>query len=434
MSDNQAHIKWFRDSSPYINAHRGKTFVLYLSGAALEADNLPNIISDIALLNSLGIKIVLVHGAAPQIDRRLNNQSRTWKTINDNRITTPEILKDITEAIGGVRAEIEARFSVGLVNSPMHGADIVVTSGNFVKAKPLGIIEGDDFHHTGTTRRVNKTAINQQLESGAIVLISPIGYSPSGEVFNLNSAILASDVALAISADKLVYFDAQQGIMDADGAVISEIQTSSFDESLEPRNQELLSLSRKACLQGVSRCHILSYLDDGALLEELFTRDGAGTQIIKVSYEQVRKATAEDVPGIIELIEPLEASGVLVKRSRELIESEIEQFTVIERDGLIVSCGALYPFGLRGELACLVTHPDYRDNDRGERLLAAIEKIARSLSLESIFVLTTHSAHWFTERGFVEQDVSALPDARISLYNYQRNSKCFELALENKPS
>jgi amino-acid N-acetyltransferase len=434
MSDNQAHIKWFRDSSPYINAHRGKTFVLYLSGAALEADNLPNIISDIALLNSLGIKIVLVHGAAPQIDRRLNNQSRTWKTINDNRITTPEILKDITEAIGGVRAEIEARFSVGLVNSPMHGADIVVTSGNFVKAKPLGIIEGDDFHHTGTTRRVNKTAINQQLESGAIVLISPIGYSPSGEVFNLNSAILASDVALAISADKLVYFDAQQGIMDADGAVISEIQTSSFDESLEPRNQELLSLSRMACLQGVSRCHILSYLDDGALLEELFTRDGAGTQIIKVSYEQVRKATAEDVPGIIELIEPLEASGVLVKRSRELIESEIEQFTVIERDGLIVSCGALYPFGLRGELACLVTHPDYRDNDRGERLLAAIEKIARSLSLESIFVLTTHSAHWFTERGFVEQDVSALPDARISLYNYQRNSKCFELALENKPS
>ncbi len=432
MSDNQTHIKWFRDSSPYINAHRHKTFVLYLDGAALESPNLPNIISDIALLNSLGVRLVLVHGAVPQIDRRLTAHSKSWESMDGKRITTPELLKDVIEAIGGVKAEIEAKLSMGLVNSPMHGADIVVTSGNFVKARPLGIVDGKDFHNTGITRRVNSAAINQQLDNGAVVLISPVGYSPSGEIFNLDSITLAADVAIALTANKLIFFSAQAGITDADGNVISELQVG--NSNLLPANTSaideiLLSLTSKACQKNVNRCHIVSYMNDGALLEELFTRDGSGTQIVKVSYEQVRPATSDDVAGIIELIEPLEESGVLVKRSRELIESEVEQFTVIERDGLIVSCGALNPFGNKGELACLATHAEYRDKDRGELLLAAIEHRARELALSSLFVLTTHSAHWFTERGFVEENISELPEGRKSLYNYQRNSKLFVKSL-----
>jgi len=148
-----------------------------------------------------------------------------------------------------------------------------------------------------------------------------------------------------------------------------------------------------------------------------------------VSYEQIRTATPEDVPGILELIQPLEAQGILVKRPRELIESEIERFTVMERDGLIVSCAALYPFGEMGELACLATHPDYRDDDRGETLLKIIEEKARALSMKGIFVLTTHTAHWFTERGFKPADVDSLPDKRKSLYNWQRSSKLFKKPL-----
>jgi amino-acid N-acetyltransferase len=431
MSDT-THIKWFRDSSPYINAHRHKTFVLYVDGAALESENLPNIISDIALLSSLGVRLVLVHGAAPQIDRRLAGQAKSWESKDGKRITTPELLKDVIEAIGGVRAEIEAKLSMGLVNSPMHGADIAVTSGNFVKARPLGIVDGKDFHNTGSTRRVNSDAIHQQLNNGAVVLISPVGYSPSGEIYNLDSITLAADIAIALNADKLIFFSAQPGIMDTNGNVISELQASRSElhsTGTSATDELLVSLTSMACQQGVNRCHIVSYINDGALLEELFTRDGSGTQIIKVSYEQVRIATADDVAGIIELIEPLEKSGILVKRSRELIESEIERFTVIERDGLIVSCGALYPFEAKGELACLATHPEYRDNDRGERLLASIEHRARELKLTSLFVLTTHSAHWFTERGFIEDSITELPDGRKSLYNYQRNSKFFEKRL-----
>lgn len=430
MSDHQHHIKWFRDSSPYINAHRNKTFVLYLGGDAMESANLSNIISDIALLNSLGVRLVLVHGAVPQIDRQLEGLSKSWEMLDGKRITTPELLKDITETIAGVKANIEARLSMGLVNSPMHGSSINVISGNFVKAKPIGIVNGKDFHNTGSTRRINRDAIRQQLDNGAIVLISPLGYSPSGEIFNLDSISLAADVSIALTAEKLIYFSSEAGIRDQDGNVISELQTDhAAAMSMNPSEEQLFSLTCRACHSGVNRCHIVSYAEDGALLEELFTRDGSGTQITRVSYEQIRKATPEDVPGIIELIAPLEEQGMLVKRSRELIEAEIDQFTVIERDGLIVCCGALNVFEAKGELACLATHPDYRNDNRAEQLLSSIESRARKLSLSSLFVLTTHSAHWFVEHGFIEGEMSELPDSRKSLYNYQRNSKYFRKPL-----
>ncbi|MCZ6501122.1 MAG: amino-acid N-acetyltransferase [Gammaproteobacteria bacterium] len=430
MTDNGNHIRWFRDSLPYINAHRNKTFVLYLGGDALESLNLPNIIADIALLNSLGVRLVLVHGAAQQIDRQLESRSKSWDIRDGKRITTPELLQDIIETIGGVKANIEARLSMGLVNSPMHGSSIVVNSGNFVKAKPIGIVNGKDFHNTGSTRRINTDAICQQLDNGAIVLISPLGYSPSGEIFNLDSISLAADVATALKAEKLIYFSSEPGFRDQNGNVVSELQTiNSAAMSMNSSEEYLFSLTSQACHNGVNRCHIVSYATDGALLEELFTRDGSGTQITRVSYEQIRKATPEDVPGIIQLIVPLEEQGILVKRSRELIESEVDQFTIIERDGLIICCGALNPFEAKGELVCLATHRDYRNGNRAEQLLSSIESRARTLNLSGLFVLTTHSAHWFIEHGFIEGDISELPDSRKSLYNYQRNSKYFEKLL-----
>jgi amino-acid N-acetyltransferase len=428
MSDSKQHVKWFRDTSPYINAHRNKIFVLYIGGAALDDENFPNIISDIVLLNSLGVRLVLVFGAAPQIDRHLQALGLTSEFVNGIRITSPLILPAVQEAIGKIRSDIESRLSMGLVNSPQHGAEIIVTSGNFIKAKPFGVRDGVDFHHTGEVRRVNTRAITTQLNGGALVLVSPLGYSPAGETFNINSVEVAVEVATALSADKLVYITETDGLADDDGNLITELQVNAIDAAdLDPLSP--LAQAKRACLKGVNRCHLVSYTVDGALIEELFTRDGSGTQIGRVSYEQVRRAVPEDVPGIIELISPLEAQGILVKRPRELLESEIDQFTVIERDGMVVSCGALYPFEDRGELACLVTHPDYRDNDRGELLLDTIIANARALSMRSIFVLTTHTAHWFIERGFRPVEIKDLPAQRQSLYNWQRNSKLFERAL-----
>ena len=433
MSDSQQHVKWFRDSSPYINAHRNRTFVLYVGGSALEHENFPNIINDIVLLNSLGVKLVVVHGAAPQINRHLEATGQSSEFVGGVRVTSTQILPRIQEAIGKIRTDIESRLSMGVVNSPQHGADIVITSGNFIRAKPFGVRDGVDFQHTGEVRRVNTRAITQQLNAGAIVLISSLGYSPSGEIFNINSMEVAAEVASALLADKLIFLTEEPGVIDDDGNLVTELQVSAIDESGLDRYSPIAQ-SRRACLKGVNRCHVISHAIDGALLQELFTRDGAGTQITRVSYEQIRAATPEDVPGIIELIQPLEAQGILVKRPRELLESEVSHFTVIERDGMIVTCAALYPFEEKGELACLATHPDYRDDNRGELILGAIEQKARSLSMKSIFVLTTHTAHWFTERGFKPVDVESLPERRKSLYNWQRNSKLFEKKLRGDAS
>lgn len=430
-SDMQQHVKWFRGSAPYINAHRNKTFVLYLGGDALAHDNFENIVNDIALLHSLGVRLILVHGATLQIDQSLSERNIPCSFHANVRITDVQVLACIQETVGKLRIQLEARLSMGIINSPMHGAEIHLSSGNFIKARPLGIRDGVDFQHTGDVRKVNVKAINQQLDNGALVLVSPLGYSPTGEIFNLSAPDLATRVATDIAVDKIIYFDQSQGVLNASGAVISEIQPSAINTTNISDNEipRHLELAAYACENGVNRCHLISFAQDGALLEELFTRDGAGTQVCRESYEQIRPATIEDVAGIIELIRPLEEQGVLVKRSRELLETEISCFNVIIRDGAVVGCAALYPFEKSGELACLATHPDYRNNERGELLLNTIEKQARELGLECIFVLTTQSVHWFQERGFKPGSPEQLPAEKQSLYNYQRNSRVFSKPL-----
>jgi len=423
------HADWFRDSSPYINAHRSKTFVLHLPGEAIDHDNFRNIVKDVLLLNSLGIRLIIVFGAAVQIDKRLIKENLSSTQHSQIRITTTEILPLIEEVIGKIRFDLEAALSKGIVNAPEGLRDVLVSSGNFLRAKPLGIVKGQDFQHTGCIRKVNTHALRQQLDANAIILISPLGNSPSGEIFTINSKEVAAEVASSLQADKLIFLCKEHGVTNEKGDLINEIQIEDIPEPTTP-SFSALSFAKDACQKGVNRCHLIGFAEDGALLEELFTRDGSGTQVTRSSYEQIRKAGPQDVGGIIELIRPLELDGALKKRPRELIEAEIEKFIVISRDGMIVSCAALYPFGKQGELACLATHPTYRNNNRGEMLLKAIENEARQMALKTLFVLTTQSAHWFTERGFIEQSISTLPESKQSLYNFQRNSKFFEKPLD----
>jgi len=429
------YVKWFRNSAPYINAHRGKTFVLMFSGDAVAHPNFANIIHDIALLNSLGIKLVLAHGARPQIEERAAIRGISSQLENDLRITDSPILECVKDATGSVRMQIEALLTMGLANSPMHGAQIRVGSGNFVVAKPMGVRNGIDYQHTGMVRRVDTVGIKKQLDDGSIVLLSPTGYSPTGEVFNLSLEDVATQTAIALQADKLIVFSANDGLLDINGDLIQNCSVSDIKNLLnhsdDAETSRLLRAIASSGENGVSRCHCVSHTDDGALLQELFTRDGAGTLISQDHYEQLRIATIDDVGGILELIEPLEAEGTLVKRSRELLENEIDLFTVIERDGMIVACAGLYPYeeSSSGEIACVATHPDYRGEDRGERLLAALEKQAQEKQLASVFVLTTQTAHWFQELGFIEISQDQLPKKKQPFYNLQRNSKVFSKTL-----
>ena len=429
----RAHIRWFRNTAPYINAHRGKTFVLMLGGSVARHANFANIIHDIALLNSLGVRLVLIHGSRPQMEERLERAGHESAVHDGIRITDNEALEHVKDAAGSLRAQIEALLSMGLPNSPMAGSQIRVCSGNFVTAKPIGVVDGVDFQHTGKVRRVDAEGIQRQLADGSIVLQSPLGYSPTGEIFNLSLEDIAVHTAAAIRADKLLLLGAAKGILDGDGALIRQCAIGEIAKlDITDKEQDaLLQTARRACLAGVERCQIISYVDDCALLEELFTHDGSGTLVASDAYEQSRTAIIDDVGGILELIEPLEQEGVLLKRSRERLEQEIDRFRVLERDGRIIACAALYPFvddGC-GEIACIVSHPDYRGGQRGQRLLDALEQEARRLGLTRVFVLTTQTAHWFAEQGFVEAAQDELPGEKQALYNLQRNSKVFFKAL-----
>ena len=426
-------VKIIRNSAPYINAHRGKTFVLMFGGEAIEEKNFANIIHDIALLNSLGVRLVLVHGARPQIDERAVIRGLEPRFHDDVRITDKQTLECVKDAAGSLRSQVEALLTMGLANSPMHGSQIRVCSGNLVIAMPIGVKNGVDFEHTGNVRRIDVDGINDHLNDGSIVLLSPMGYSATGEVFNLSHKDVATNTAIALNADKLIMFRHEDGLISEDGRLLRSIELDNLYEMINQPfyspEKQLFQAIISSLEAGISRCHCVSYRQDGALLQELFTRDGTGSLITQRSYEQLRQANIEDVGGILKLIKPMEEKGILVKRSREHLEQEIEQFVLLERDGMTIACAALYPYidDEMGELACVTTHSDYRGGNRGERLLGAIKEQAKQQGLTSIFVLTTVTAHWFQEQGFVQASLDDLPAKRKQLYNFQRNSKVFVL-------
>ncbi|MEI8631127.1 amino-acid N-acetyltransferase [Vibrio sp. PP-XX7] len=439
-----ALVKGFRQSVPYINAHRGKTMVIMIGGEAIADKNFANIISDIALLHSLGMKLVLVYGARPQMDQILTEQGCVTSYHKGIRVTDEEALPFVVQAAGQLQLAITGRLSLSLNNTPMAGNQLNVVSGNFVIAQPLGVDDGIDYIHSGKVRRINIDGINRALEQNSIVLLGPIASSVTGECFNLLSEEIATEIAIRLKADKLIGFCSEQGIFDDHGNSIAELFPADVEKLLYNVEQDeqyhqnagrgrfrFLRAAIAACRAGVPRSHLVSYKEDGALIQELFSFDGIGTQIVMASSEQVREANIDDIGGIFELILPLEEKGILVRRSREQLEQEINQFTIIERDGLIIGCAALYPYidEQMAEMACVAIHNEYRDSNRGLILLKHMKNQAKSMGIRKLFVLTTHSVHWFREQGFVEVGIESLPIKKQSLYNYQRRSKILILKL-----
>ncbi|MDA8495530.1 amino-acid N-acetyltransferase [Kluyvera georgiana] len=427
-------VEGFRHSVPYINAHRGKTFVIMLGGEAIEHENFSSIVNDIGLLHSLGIRLVLVYGARPQIDANLAEHQHQPTYHKHIRVTDSKTLELVKQAAGQLQLDITARLSMSLNNTPLQGAHINVVSGNFIIAQPLGVDDGIDYCHSGRIRRIDEEAIHRQLDSSAIVLMGPVAVSVTGESFNLTSEEIATQLAIKLKAEKMIGFCSSQGVYNEAGEIVPELfpnEAQARIEELEQEGDYLSGTARflrgavKACRSGVRRSHLISYQEDGALLQELFSRDGIGTQIVMESAEQIRRATINDIGGILDLIAPLEQQGILVRRSREQLEMEIDKFTIIQRDNTTIACAALYPFPEEkiGEMACVAVHPDYRSSSRGEVLLERITAQAKQMGLNHLFVLTTRSIHWFQERGFKPVDVELLPESKKQLYNYQRRSK-----------
>ena len=424
-------VRWFRQTAPYLHAFGERTFVIGFGGELMaERARFAQFIQDVNLLAALEIRLVLVHGARPQIEAELKSRGLRSRYAKGLRVTDEAALTAVKQAAGVLRVEIEALLSQGLPNSPMAGAEIRVASGNYIAAQPIGVLDGVDYQFTGQVRKVDAVAITRHLEGGDVVVVPNIGYSPTGEVFNVAWEDVAQSVAAALKADKLLLF-VDRLPADRKGKVLGEL-TSREAEALTKKDALGASTSRAlraavgALEAGVGRAHLVSRRTPAAALLELFTHSGVGTMITADPVQRLREASIEDVGGILALIEPLEADGTLVKRGRERLEREIGNFLVLEHDGVLVGCAALYPLPERAaELACLAVAPDARDAGHGERLLQACEVRAKKQRIRRLFALTTRAEHWFLEQGFKPAAPVALPEARQALYNWKRGSKVF---------
>lgn len=449
MDSTNNFVSWFRSVAPYVNSFRGKTFVIAFSGEMITNEKFVNFIHDINLLASLGVRLVLVHGARPQIQLRLDKQQLVSQSVKGIRITDPTALQYIKESVGRVHIEIEALLSMGLPNSPMANAAIRVISGNFVTACPYGVIDGVDLLHTGKVRKINADAIHSHLQLGDVILTSPLGYSLTGEIFNLTFEHVATEMAIALKTEKLIFlldtFNTNDASTSNTHNLPRELTVADCQKILNHPSHEnipfpedirrYLDCATKACEANVTRTHLISHNTDGAILQELFTHNGIGCMVSQQPLQSLRNATIDDVGSILQLIEPLEIEGTLVRRNRELLEIEIDHFVIFEHDSIIIGCAALYPFPDENvcELACLTVHPDYRNAGHGNLLLKHIETKAIKQSIQNIFVLTTHATHWFIEHGFTETTLSQLPKEKQDLYNYQRRSKVYIKNLLQQP-
>ena len=437
---NFTFVPWFRSVAPYIHKFRNQTFVVGIAGEAIAAGKLPNLAQDLAMIQSMGVKIVLVHGFRPQVNEQLQAKGHAPKYSQGIRITDSVALDCAQEAAGQLRYEIEAAFSQGLPNTPMADSTVRVISGNFITARPVGIVDGVDFQHSGLVRKVDTAGIMRTLDFGAMVLLSPFGFSPTGEAFNLTMEELATSVAVALQADKLIFLTEIPGIRNQpqlpasdDNPIDTELPLAAAQKLLRDLAPALLPHDTafylqhcvKACQGGVERSHILPFAVDGSLLLEIYVHDGIGTMIVDEKLESLREATNDDVGGIVQLIEPFEQDGTLVKRSRTEIERDAGNYTIIEHDGVIFACAALYPYpeAKTAEMAALTVSPAVQGQGDGERVLKRIEQRAKAAGLESIFVLTTRTMHWFIKRGFAQVDPDWLPDARKRKYNWDRKSQ-----------
>ena len=436
---NFTFVPWFRSVAPYIHKFRNQTFVVGIAGEAIAAGKLPHLAQDLAMIQSMGVKVVLVHGFRPQVNEQLAAKGHQAKYSHGIRITDSVALDCAQEAAGQLRYEIEAAFSQGLPNTPMAGSTVRVLSGNFITARPVGIVDGIDFQHSGLVRKVDVGGISRTLDMGALVLLSPFGFSPTGEAFNLSMEEVATSVAIAMQADKLIFVTEVPGIPIDPAQPISEENPIDTELPLDTAVAMLATLPTaqhptdtgfylqhcvKACKAGVERSHIIPFSVDGALLLEVYVHDGIGTMVVDEKLEELREATPDDVGGILQLIEPFEKDGTLVKRDRTEIERDIANYTIIEHDGVIFACAALYPYpeSKTAEMAAVTVSPQSQGQGDGEKILKRIEQRARLMGLQSIFVLTTRTMHWFIKRGFQQVDPDWLPEARKRKYNWNRKS------------
>lgn len=433
--DGETFVAALRGAAPYVHAHHGKTVVIVIPGEVCARADTDRLLGDIALLHSLGVRLVLVHGVRPQIEEHLRLQGLPSRFHDDRRITDPAAMRAVKAAVGDLRMDLEARLSASRSLTVRQESQLRIVGGTWVTARPVGVRAGIDHGLTGDVRRVDIAQIRGALASGQVVLLSPIGYSPTGETFNLRSADIAEAVAIGLGADKLIFIlDSEPRSWPLAAAAGDSLQLSvtevapllgEFGAGLSAQDRNCVRAGLAAVRAGVRRVHMIGTEGHSPLLRELYTRDGCGLMIANDDdYDSIRPARVEDATAIAELIRPLEDAGILRPRSREQLELDIATFSVIVRDGMVIACNAFvdFPTDKAAEFACVVVHPDYRRRDLAAVLLRRARETARARGYRLLFSLSTRTPHWFLEHGFVPGSVADLPAAKQRSYDASRAS------------
>lgn len=412
----ESFVGAFREAAPYIRLLHGKTVVLAVLSPVLRSPNFAGLAQDIALLNNLGVRVVLMHGIRAFLPQNAQFV-RHW------RVTGSDTLAEIKRCCGTVRADWEAAWAAvprPTVQSPRRMA---VASGNYILAKPLGVIDGVDMQFTGEVRRIDTEAVNRALDGGQLVLVGPLAASFSGETFNLPLPETAAQMAAALDAEKLVFLTRADGVADAQGKCCLNLSWAQAEEYAGKFAQHediarILPAARTALEKGVHRVQILDGTADGSLLAELFTRDGVGTSLAQNAFAHIRAAVSADIPAMLRIIRPLAQNGTLLVRSYGDLERQLGDFYVLEYDNVLCGCAALKKFSGSGaaEISCLAVSDTVRNSGFGEMLLQSAENAARSQGISRLFALSTRTAQWFVERGFTAAALDDLPPERRRQY------------------
>lgn len=411
----------------YVPRFREKIFVVAVDGEIAASPNFSNILLDLAVLRSLNVRIVLVHGAAQQIEKLAVERGVKASDIYGTGITDEATLKVALDA------------ATTLMNEIMQGltsVDLRAAYANVVIAHPAGILGGVDHHHTGKVERLDKELLQMLLNEGVIPVIPPIGFDGEGRTFRVNSDAIATEVAEAVQAMKVIFLGAKDGVV-LGGALIHQLSISEAEEMAKKRHRELdagtvskLDCAARACRHGVPRVHILNGNTDESLLAEVFSTEGVGTMIYGNDYQQIRRVLKKDVRAMMQLIKNSIAHAELTKRTRNDIITQIDDYWALEVDRQLVACVAvhLYPESQKAELACLYVARAHEGQGYGRKLMAFADQLAAQRGAKHIFALSTQAFNYFTQKGgYVEVTADALPPERRKKYDASgRNSKVLE--------
>ncbi|MCL2219512.1 MAG: amino-acid N-acetyltransferase [Chitinispirillia bacterium] len=439
----QAEI--IRQAFGYINRFKNETFVIKIDSVLIGHDLFPVLIKDLVLLRRMGIRIILVPGARTRINEVLSAYNVECPSVNGIRVSYPEAIPfikmaafDVSNRIMTMLAENEA------------GAII----GNWVKARGIGVRGGVDFQNSGVVENLQTGILNKMLDEGIIPIFPNIGWSAKGKPYNLSSSDLAFTISVQMKAAKLFFVTESGGIKaegfkipdevyvsESDGTIsqLTMAQAGQFLDLNPPQDQSddtnlaLISYAYRACKQGVRRVHIIDGATEGMILQEVFSNSGFGTMIYSNQLEDFRPMTTADIPGVLSLMQPMVDEGALVPRTAEDLTEKLDDYAVYAVDGTIHACGALHTYpGQQGEIAAIVVNPTYASRGVGKKIIEYLIEKATKIRLNTVFVLTTLTADWFHQLGFIKCGIDELPDKKREAYNKNRNSIVMKYPISNQ--